>query len=71
MAVPVDGQSPTFKVGAGHALFKVRLRPVVRLDAAKYDVSIDGQRFLINTFVEEMTSPAIQLVVNWPASLDQ
>ena len=71
MAVPVDGQSPTFKVGAGRALFKVRLRPVVRLDAAKYDVSIDGQRFLINTFVEEMTSPAIQLVVNWPASLDQ
>ena len=28
----------------------------------------DGQRFLVNDFIEEMISPAIQLV-NWPAGL--
>jgi len=27
----------------------------------------DGQLFLVNVFIEEMISPAIQLVVNWPA----
>jgi Tol biopolymer transport system component len=32
---------------------------------AKYDMSADGQRFLINTFVEEPTAAPITLVVNW------
>jgi serine/threonine protein kinase len=65
VAVPVDGRGARFDVGAGRPLFKVRLRPLVRLDAYPYDVTSDGQRFLINTFAEEATSSAITLVVNW------
>lgn len=46
-------------------LFPVRLRPIGRLDAYPYDVTRDGQRFLINMFVEEATSTGLTLVVNW------
>ena len=55
--------------GASRRLFKVRPRPFARLDAYPYDVSDDGQRFLINTFVDEPTAAAITLVVNWPEGL--
>jgi serine/threonine protein kinase len=65
VAVPVDGRSARFDVGAGRVLFTVRLRPLGRLDAFPYDVTSDGQRLIINTFVEEATLPAITLVVNW------
>ena len=34
-----------------------------------YDVSPDGQRFLVNTLAAEATSAPITLVVNWPALL--
>jgi hypothetical protein len=35
-----------------------------------YDVSVDGQRFLVNTLTEDTTSTApITLVVNWTAAL--
>jgi hypothetical protein len=33
-----------------------------------YDVTPDGQRFLINRIVEQAVQP-ITLVVNWPALL--
>jgi eukaryotic-like serine/threonine-protein kinase len=69
MAVSVNAAGSSFVVGAGRPLFKVRMRPMVRLDAYSYDVTADGQRFLINTFVEEATPPAITLVVNWPRSI--
>jgi len=44
------------------------LHPRIGLGNA-YDVSADGQRFLVNTLVEESTSAPITLVVNWPALL--
>jgi Tol biopolymer transport system component len=69
MAVSVNAAGSSFVVGAGRPLFKVRMRPIVRLDAYSYEVTADGQRFLMNTFVEEATPPAITLVVNWPRSI--
>jgi Tol biopolymer transport system component len=68
-AVGVNGEGSSFVVGAGRSLFPLHLRPMVRLDSFPYDVSPDGQRFLMNTFVEETTSTAITLVVNWTAGL--
>jgi serine/threonine protein kinase len=61
----INGEGSEFRVGEIHTLFPVRLRPRVRLDAYPYDVSRDGQRFLINTFVDEPTSALITLVANW------
>jgi Tol biopolymer transport system component len=68
-AVPVTATGSGLTFGASRALFKVRPRPFARLDAYPYDVSADGGRFLINTFVEEATAGAITLVVNWPEGL--
>ena len=69
MATAVKGQSSPFDVSAARPLFTIRPRPLARLDAYPYDVSRDGQRFLVNTFVEETTSTAITVVVNWTAGL--
>jgi hypothetical protein len=62
-AASVNGQASHVQVGAGRPLFQVRPRPA-RLDAYPYDVTSDGQRILVNTFVEEVTPP-ITLIVNW------
>jgi Tol biopolymer transport system component len=64
-AVTVEGG--VLKVGAITSLFPLRLRPSVRLDAYPYAVTANGQRFLVNHFVEETTSGAITLVMNWPS----
>ena len=68
-AVAVNATGSGLVLGASRPLFKVRPRPFARLDAYPYDVSADGQRFLVNTFVEEPTAAAITLVVNWPGGL--
>ena len=60
---PVNGQTSRFDVGTGRPLFPIHPRPA-RLDAYPYDVTADGQRILVNTFVEEVTPP-ITLIVNW------
>jgi hypothetical protein len=61
--IPVNGQTSRFDVGTGRPLFPIHPRPA-RLDAYPYDVTADGQRILVNTFVEEVTPP-ITLIVNW------
>ena len=65
MAAPVSGQGATFEVGAARPLFEIRPRSGV---GYFYDVSPDGQRFLVNTMPESTSTP-ITLVVNWPALL--
>jgi Tol biopolymer transport system component len=68
-AATVNGEGANFEVGAVRTLFAVRPRPMVTLGDYPYDVSADGQRFLVNTLVEETASAAITLVVNWTAGL--
>jgi eukaryotic-like serine/threonine-protein kinase len=65
VAVPVITDRDAFSVGAAQPLFAVRTRPFARLDAYPYDMSADGQKFLVNTFVEESVLPPITLLVNW------
>ena len=52
-----------FEAGPARPLFAVRPRPLVTLGDYPYDISADGQRFLVNIVVEETASAAI-LVVN-------
>jgi hypothetical protein len=66
MAAPVSGEGSAFQVGAVQSLFETRARAGV--NAKPYDVSADGQRFLINTLVDAASAP-ITLVVNWTAAL--
>jgi Tol biopolymer transport system component len=68
-AVTVSSEGTGLAFGPARPLFKVLPRPIVRLDAFPYDVDADGQRFLVNTFVEEPMAVPITLVVNWPGGL--
>ena len=69
MAVPVNATSDRMEIGTPHPLFAIRPRPRERLDAYPYDVSSDGQRFVVNTLTEDTTSTAITVVLNWTDGL--
>ena len=62
MAVGVS-LSTTVEASAPTPLFAVR--PVRYFSRFDYDVSADGQRFLVNTRVEGAADPRITVVVNW------
>jgi hypothetical protein len=68
-AVAVSAHDGAVDVGATRPLFVAHLRPTVRLDVFPYTVSRDGQRFLVNTFVEDATSTPITLAINWLSAL--
>jgi serine/threonine protein kinase len=68
-AVAVDGDGPSFQISGEERLFVTQLRPIGRLDAFPYDVSADGQSFLLNTSIAASESAPITLVVKWPAIL--
>jgi Tol biopolymer transport system component len=67
MAAQVNGQGPGVEVGPVRMLFQTRAKTIDTRYA--YDVSADGQRFLVITPVEQTTSAPLTLVVNWPALL--
>jgi serine/threonine protein kinase/Tol biopolymer transport system component len=64
MAAEVKSGGPPFEVGAIQPLFQARMMGL----AYRYDVSQDGQRFLVNSGLAEEISP-ITLVTNWMAGL--
>jgi Tol biopolymer transport system component len=69
MAVPVR-LSPTFDAGEPKPLFLIRRRePVATLDLFSYDVSRDGQRFLVNADAGEPTTTPLTVVLDWATSL--
>ena len=60
----------TLSAGAGVPLFQTRRRePVSTTDLFSYDVSSDGQRFLISTTVEDLTASPLTVVLNWTSDL--
>ena len=66
----MNGKGSSFEVGTVKPLFGTRCPdqyPGV-LDYG-YDVTVDGQRFLINTAPEQATSTPITVVLNWTAGL--
>ena len=65
MAAAVNGRGASFEAGVVKPLFQTR-RAGPR---SQYDVTADGQRFLINTAPEQAASAPITVVVNWTAGL--
>jgi hypothetical protein len=69
MAITVQND-PTLPFSRPEALFETR---AVALYAngvsqrAQYDVTSDGQRFLINTATRENAVPPIEVILNWTA----
>jgi serine/threonine protein kinase len=67
MAVRVK-EGSTFEADAATPLFLTRLRQhISATDLFSYDVSPDGQRFLMNTDVGETTAKPLNIVLNWAA----
>ncbi|SPE37565.1 Serine/threonine protein kinase [Candidatus Sulfopaludibacter sp. SbA6] len=68
MAVPVESGANFFRPGSPQPLFPTRLMP---RDSGRtdYDVTPDGQRFLINQPVAESVDEPISVIVNWPKLL--
>jgi hypothetical protein len=55
-----------FEAGTPQALFATSLK---NASGPQYDVSSDGQRFLLNRPIGEESSPPITLVQNWTVLL--
>ncbi|MGH9669755.1 MAG: TolB family protein [Terriglobales bacterium] len=69
MAVQVQTGN-TFDAGTPIALFQARPhKQIAALDLFTYDVSRDGQRFLINTQVEHPEASPMSVILNWTAEL--
>jgi hypothetical protein len=60
----------TFEPGAPSVLFPVALAPLVAMsDQFSYDVTEDGQRFLINAPVKQAERAPISALLNWTGKL--
>jgi Tol biopolymer transport system component len=71
MAVPVKTGN-TFEAGPAVSLFQTHPRQrITFLDAFFYDVSVDGQKFLINTPLEEGGSAPLSFILNWASELER
>lgn len=70
MAVALNGSGTVAGHGEPQALFRARVRPRDdRNAAAEYDVSPDGQRFLINAVLDGGVPPPATVVLNWTVGL--
>jgi hypothetical protein len=71
MASPVT-TGEHFGAGTPLTLFQANAREqVAGSELVMYDVTRDGQRFLINTQMETTHSQSMMVVLNWPAVLDK
>ncbi len=71
MAVPVT-TGANFEARTPVALFQATPRqPIPIFDLFVYDVSRDGQRFLINTQVKQAETQPMSVVLNWAAKLNK
>jgi serine/threonine protein kinase/Tol biopolymer transport system component len=72
MAVPVTSKGGYFEAGRATPLFRTRLQPIgsqITGFSAFYDVTPDGQRFLINGPPAD-PGPPMTVVLNWTAGLN-
>jgi hypothetical protein len=69
MAVPIK-LGATFEVGQPSALFQTPARePLSAEELFTYDVSPDGQRFLVNTNLGGAIPPPVDIILNWTSEL--
>jgi len=62
-----------FKAGSPVALFQTthRRQPISAQDRFSYDVSGDGQRFLINTKLDEANVAPLSIHLNWASEMEK
>jgi serine/threonine protein kinase/Tol biopolymer transport system component len=70
MSVDVNTTSPTFQPGTPKPLFSIRIAGGPQAGPThRWNVSRDGQRFLVTTVLDVMQSPPISVVTNWESAL--
>jgi dipeptidyl aminopeptidase/acylaminoacyl peptidase len=69
MAVEVNGDGPTFKVGEARPLFEIRVAAIDQSFPGNgyYTVTRDGKRFLVSSLPEAPERQQINVIVNWIA----
>jgi hypothetical protein len=71
MAVAVKSAS-NFEAAPPVMLFQTRTRqPVSFMDTFSYDVTADGQKFLINTRVDEPNAAPLSVILNWASEMEK
>jgi len=71
MAVPVKAGA-TFESGPPEALFQTHARQNIGvMDAFSYDVTRDGQRFLINVKIDDPSPAPLAIVLNWASEMEK
>ena len=66
MSVAVNSNESFFRPGTPKPLFQTRMAPSV---LREYDVTRDGQKFLLNVPIEDAPTAPLTVVVNWMAGL--
>jgi hypothetical protein len=69
MVVPILSTGATFESGVPRVLFEVHTPYPTPGYRVNYDVSADGQRFLVKTAVGAGSSASATVVLNWSAAL--
>ena len=69
MAVPVRTSGTVFEAGAPVELFRVSMFP--NIISGDYDVSADGESFLVGTVEGVVSASSVTLVLDWNAELGQ
>ena len=71
IAVPVK-TAGNFEAGAPVTLFQTHTRQKISvMDAFSYDVTPDGQKFLINTRMEDTSAAPLSIVLNWASEIEK
>ena len=71
MAAPV-ATGAGFEAGSAIALFQThRRQPISAQDLFSYDVSGDGQRFLVATKVDEANAAPLSVLLNWASEMEK
>ena len=71
MAVAVK-TGGNFEAGSPQILFQTHLRqPISAVDRVSYDVTADGQKFLVNTKVDEPNAVPLSVILNWAAEMER
>ncbi len=71
MAVALKTES-NFEAGPPVALFQTHTRQQISfMDVFSYDVTGDGQRFLINTKVDEPNAAPLSVILNWASEMEK
>jgi hypothetical protein len=66
MAAEVNGEGAEFRVGTVRRVFE---RALQGRGSYVYDVSGNGQQFLVSEPLDTQEPPVITVVVNWPAGV--